>query len=1004
MKNAVWRWTLWACALTAMVILGFGGMNSGMCRNIDDDPHQTGLRAPTPEEVAWQNKHMTRVKKVKLNKLGLERVNQWRMQQGLLPLTEADAEVVEKGNETEGSLGEALPGEVFEGDLPQAELPPDVDNSDLIYFPPIRSQGAIGSCACFSSTYYTMTHMYAWQHEIDAKNGGDTTRFSPKWTYNMINGGGDNGSWFSGAYSIALKNGPATWAEFPYDSDYREWCLDKNVWRNAIDRRFDQTGYVYDLRQNSGIESLKAMLNNGYVLNFATYVSSWQYTTIKDDPATSADDAFVGKACAFWVNGTSGGHGMTVVGYHDEIWVDINGNGSVDSGEKGAFRIANSWGTGWREGGFTWFAYDGLKNPSAVAGGPSANRGEGWWYGKAYWITPRGYVYQPAMVAEFTLNHLKRSQLRMSLGISDTTHFTPTATWTPAMIYAQGGLYAFDGSTTAVDGSFVFDFTDIAPSGAGGTNRYYLGVYDSASGDPALLSAYQLIDVANGNIATACYDLPLEVDAGQAYAYVDYYYDDGNLRPTAVAYADPTSGQAPLLVNFDGSGSSDPDGTLVSFAWNFGDGINGSGQTISHEYDAEGDYIATLTVTDDKGATHADAVSISVSPPPPKAIYVSDIVMGLVVHGKNTAAEATVYILDEDGAPVAGAAVSGVWSGLVSGSASGTTGGGGSVVLVSANSKSTGTFTITVSGVSASGYVYDSGLNLKTSASISNGDTPNQKPAANAGPDQTVDLGDPVTLDGSGSSDADGTVVSHAWNFGDGGSATGAVVFHTYAAAGIYTATLTVTDNDGATDTDTASITVVDGSANQPPTANAGSDRTALVGDALSFDASGSSDPDGTIVSFAWNFGDGETATGMTASHAYAAAGSYTVTLTVTDDDGATDTDTAVATISDGSVHDMVVSNITMSPAYKGVNKEMNVTVTVVDDAGHPVTNAAVTGRWGGLFSGTVSGVTGSDGKARFLSSKTKNTGLVSFTIVDVTASGYVYDAAGSVTSASANL
>ena len=81
-------------------------------------------------------------------------------------------------------------------------------------------------------------------------------------------------------------------------------------------------------------------------------------------------------------------------------------------------------------------------------------------------------------------------------------------------------------------------------------------------------------------------------------------------------------------------------------------------------------------------------------------------------------------------------------------------------------------------------------------------------PVANAGQDQTVIVNETVKFDGSGSTDADGTIVSYSWNFGDAKSGSGVKPTHVYIAKGIYTVTLTVTDNDGLTGTDTAKITV----------------------------------------------------------------------------------------------------------------------------------------------------------------------------------------------------
>jgi len=84
---------------------------------------------------------------------------------------------------------------------------------------------------------------------------------------------------------------------------------------------------------------------------------------------------------------------------------------------------------------------------------------------------------------------------------------------------------------------------------------------------------------------------------------------------------------------------------------------------------------------------------------------------------------------------------------------------------------------------------------------------------------------------------------------------------------------------------------------NQPPVADAGPDQTVQVGELVQFSAEGSNDPDGSIVEYAWDFGDGYTEFGITASHTYSNPGTCTVMLTVTDDAGATAADTAVVTV-----------------------------------------------------------------------------------------------------------
>lgn len=146
-----------------------------------------------------------------------------------------------------------------------------------------------------------------------------------------------------------------------------------------------------------------------------------------------------------------------------------------------------------------------------------------------------------------------------------------------------------------------------------------------------------------------------------------------------------------------------------------------------------------------------------------------------------------------------------------------------------------------------------------------------------------------------GSSDSDGTIVSWAWNFDDGATSTSQNPSHSFAAAGDYTVSLTVTDNDGATATRSSIVSVTSGGVNSPPSAAFTDSCTDL---SCAFTDT-SSDSDGTVVSWSWNFGDGASSTLRNPSHAYGAAGTYTVSLVVSDDAGASDTASTQVTVSD---------------------------------------------------------------------------------------------------------
>ncbi len=173
----------------------------------------------------------------------------------------------------------------------------------------------------------------------------------------------------------------------------------------------------------------------------------------------------------------------------------------------------------------------------------------------------------------------------------------------------------------------------------------------------------------------------------------------------------------------------------------------------------------------------------------------------------------------------------------------------------------------------------------------------NQPPIANPGGPYSGLVGAPVYFDGGGSSDSDGTLASYAWSFGDGITATGVAVSHTYSFTGFYEAKLTVTDNKGATATEGVSISVIPAQANMPPIARPGGPYSAAPGASIAFDGSTSNDPDGTVSDWSWDFGDGTTASGINVSHAYATPGTFTVRLTVSDNTGETGSATTTASI-----------------------------------------------------------------------------------------------------------
>lgn len=578
-----------------------------------------GLKPVTTNELKHMDKiGIKRIKEIKPNALGLQRINAARTKKGLGKLNSPAAKygketVSDSDTDIDSELiGASLTtsGEDFGGVMASA-----VDNSLLPSFPTIGNQ-ILGSCAAWAMGYYQHTHnnglVMGWTN-----NGTDKSHTcSTKFVYNQINDGVDNGAYFADSLAVLEKHGCVPWDKWPEDSNYRIWNTNLDDLTVALSRRNNAAQYITNVDTAAGLDQVKQLLNNGYVLTYGTYITSWTYTTIKADPS-QASNPLAGQQVMRYMNGQVDGHGMTIVGYDDNAWVDINNNNVVDSGEKGVLKIANSFGTSWKNKGFVFLAYDALKATSAVAGGPSSGRVAAFMSNRVYHQVPKsagGVAYKPKFLAKFNVNHARRNQMSLKFGRSLTSGTSATSTFTPFTLYNKGGAYAFDGTTTATAKTFLMDISDLGFSGT--DNKVYFTVSDNSTGYPATLSSFEVIDNVNMTQSAASIPTPISVDGTSKTISMNFVPTGAyNQPPVANITATTSSGTAPVSVTFNGSGSTDADGTITSYSWSFGDGTTATGASVTKTFSTAGSYNVSLTVTDDDGALSSASKTITVNAP-----------------------------------------------------------------------------------------------------------------------------------------------------------------------------------------------------------------------------------------------------------------------------------------------------------------------------------------------------------------------------------------------------
>jgi len=345
------------------------------------------------------------------------------------------------------------------------QSPSNIDHSMKPWFPPIGNQDGEGSCVAWAIGYYMKTFQEAQEHGWDLTGaiweGGyfgypsveyQDRIFSPDFIYHLINNGEDEGSSYFNAISLVCFIGASSWEKMPYDpGDHTSWPSEE-AWREAPLYRGNSSMYEsiwFDT--DDDLISLKNWLASDHLAVISIDAGKYSYLTSGD----------------FWtldnyVNPRTN-HANTIVGYDDNIEY-------LEEGQlrQGAFKIANSWGEGGWENipdGYYWVSYETMKQRVR------------------YCMFYRDMIgYEPELVASFKLDHSKRAECYLTIGMGNESSPVRTKTFN-----VYGGYHPFCPNDIVFD---ITEFTDDVSSVV--AQSFFLRVYDGGSATTGTINSFSI--------------------------------------------------------------------------------------------------------------------------------------------------------------------------------------------------------------------------------------------------------------------------------------------------------------------------------------------------------------------------------------------------------------------------------------------------------------------------------------------------------------------------------
>lgn len=404
----------------------------------------------------------------------------------------------------------------------QRNLPSSVDLSGSLYFPPVYKQ-THWVCNQVAASYYMMTYETNLRKGISSQNPNNI--FSVYFPWNFNNGG--NG-WYGGNYILTFeflkKQGVLLMNNSPADinRDSSLWVNGYNLYYSAMQNRIKDY-YQLNTATEAGILSLKSWIYNhsgalfpGGLATFLANIADNGAFYLTHGTPHSGEYAIV--RC-----GNDALHARTIVGYDDSVCfdynndgqytnnIDLNGDGIIDvrDWEKGAFKLAESFGPEWQGSGFCWIMYKAMADEYGH-GGILNNR--------VHIIEPN-LNYSPALTAKIKIKHTSRESLKIKIGIcADTSSNVPDFETDFPIINYQGGNYFMQGGNNEIHKSLEFglDLTELLPYfNSENYAKIIFSIYefDPNNNNQGSIEYFSILDYTSTNLKETNYlNVPLQIN------------------------------------------------------------------------------------------------------------------------------------------------------------------------------------------------------------------------------------------------------------------------------------------------------------------------------------------------------------------------------------------------------------------------------------------------------------------------------------------------------------